>query len=408
MKTAKEIKIAYVGQVAPFEPEFYGQPGYGRPGSLAQLGFIEALHNTKIGLDRAWGVRPISHWPTTKIQFEWVRRFTLACGARLTLVPLLNHFGLRELSRYFILVWLVVFWSLQRIGKTRILVMYNLTQPNGLVWMRLITWLTHTKLVPIIYDLAQMKMFKKSLLFRLMEPDWLDRIHEKMIPLCDGLMPITDAIQRDFAPRLQYLRVDGGIGDAVVATLPPLTDGIPHATFAIFYAGGIEAWNGIPLLLEYMKQNPDPNLRLWLAGDGHKVSYVKECAEKDDRISFFGFVGPDKLKELYGDCDMLVTLRDLIDPGLIYHYPSKTFEMLAMGKPLVITNSQHTKDCYGEYCKVIDRCDLESLSEGVDFFRRMTPSERLAYGRRARQFALQNRKWSVWGKSIGDYLQAIA
>ena len=403
---SKDIKIAYIGQVAPFEPEFYEKPGYGMAGTLAQLGWIEALHNTKMGLDRAWGVRPIGHWPRTNIQFEWIRRCVLPCGAKLTLVPLFNHFFIREISRFIILAWLVIHWSIQRRGCRRVVVIYNLTQPNGIIWMRLLTWLTGTKLVPIVYDLARMEMYGKSFLMHIVEPYWLDRIHEKFIPKCDGLFPITDAIPRDFAPKLKYLRVDGGIGEAVVRNLPKLTLPPPdQKTFTILYAGGITPWNRIDILLEYMETNRNPNLRLWIAGGGRQVQLAKDAAAKDSRITFFGFLGPENLNELYGKADMLVTLRDLIDPGLKYHYPSKTFEMLAMGKPLVITNSQHTKEMYGEYCKVIDECTVSEYGKGVSYFMRMTPCQRLEYGKRARAFALEQRRWSAWGRTIGHYIE---
>lgn len=407
MSADKEVFVSYVGHVAPFEPVFYDQPGYGRPGSFAQLGFIEALHNTRMGLDHAWGFRPIAHWPRAKIQFEWVRRTKLPCGASLTLLPLVNHFFLREISRFFTLAWLVVYWAIQRLGKKRILIMYNLTQPNGLVWMRLITWLTHTKLVPVIYDLDQISTCKKSLLFRMVEPDWLDRIHERLIPYCDGLLPITDAIPRDFAPKMDYLRIDGGIGEAVADGLPAL-EKKDDGEFVIFYAGGVEPWNGIALLLEYMRMNLDADLRLWIAGGGHDVPLVESAAKSDSRITYFGFLGLDKLRDLYARCDMLVSLRDLTDPGVVYHYPSKTFEMLAMGKPLLITNSSHTKEMYGEYCKVIDKCDLESYSAGVMYFRNMTAEDRLDFGRRAREFILRNRRWNAWGPALEKYLETIA
>ena len=407
MKIKKDIKVAYIGQVAPFEPEFYNEPGYGRPGSLAQLGFIEALHNTDMGLDRAWGFRPIAHWPKTKIQFEWIRRLVLPCGAKLTLLPLFNHFFLREISRFFILAWLVIHWSLQRIGHPRVIVMYNLIHPNGVVWMRFLTWLTHTRLVPVVYELARMEMYGKSLLFRMLEPDWLDRLHEKLIPSCDGLIPITDAIPQDFAPKIKYLRVDGGVGEAVIANLPPLTVA-KSEYFTIFYAGGITPWNRIDILLEYMKRNSDPKLRLWLAGGGRQEQMARDAAEKDSRITFFGFMGPEKLNELYSKADVLVTLRDLTDPGLKYHYPSKTFEMLAMGKPLIITNSQHTKEMYGEYCRVIDKCDVDSYGEAVSYFRNMPLAERLEYGKRARRYIMENRRWCKWAPSIGAFIREVA
>lgn len=407
MKSEKPLKVAYIGQVAPFEPEFYNQPGYGRPGVLAQLGWIEALQNSGLDLDRVWGFRPISHWPMAKVQFEWIRRFVLSCGAKLTLVPLVNHFVLREFLRFVTLAWLVIHWSIQRRGCRRIIVIYNIIKPNGVIWMRLLTWLTGTKLVPIIYDMSWVQMRNRSLLMHIVAPNWIDKIHEKfIIRRCDGLMPITDAIPHDFAPKLKYLRVDGGIGEAVIANLPKLEVQAAD-TFTIFYAGGITPWNRIDILLEYMEKNRDPNLRLWLAGGGVQVQLAKDAAAKDSRITFWGFLNPDKLNELYGKADMLVTLRDLIDPGLKYHYPSKTFEMLAVGKPLVITNSQHTKEAYGDYCHVIEKCTLEDYSKGVEFFRSMSAKERYEYGKKARTFSLENKRWCRQGPAIGEYLRTI-
>lgn len=404
----KSIKVAFVGQTAPYTKEFYSQPGYGRAGSLAQLGFIEALHCSEVGLDCAWGFRPIAHWPRSKIQFEWVRNETLDCGARITLMPLVNHFILRELSRFFILAWFIASWSLKRWGHPRVLVSYNLTQPNGVTWLRALTWLTHTKLVPVVYDLAQITTLRKPLHFRIVEPDWLDRVHERTLPRCDGLMPITDAIARDFAPALRYLRVDGGIGDSVMQNLPPITARKNSGPLILFYAGSMDAWNGIPLMLEYFRTNPRKDLRLFLAGGGREESQVKDAALHDSRITYFGFVGPEKLQELYSQADILLNIRDIVDPGLKYHYPSKTFEMLAMGRPLIASNSSHTKTEYGKYCKVMENCTLEAFDDAISFFLRMSPDERCEYGKRAREFALSERSWKSWGKKIGPYIRAIA
>lgn len=406
MKGKKDIKVAYLGQVAPFEPEFYNQPGYGRPGTLAQIGFIEALHNTDMGLDEAWGFRPINHWPKSNIVFERTRRVNVGQGIKLTLLPLINIYGIRAISRYLIILCTLASWALKRRREEKILVSYNLGDPNGIIWVRLVTWMFRIRLVLVVYDLSQIKMYKRSVVAHIREPDWLLRMHEYFIRLCDGLMPITDAIQRDFAPKLKYLRVDGGVCEAVVEKLPPLKEEVSDQ-FVIFYAGGISPWNRIDILLQYMERNKDPSLRLWIAGGGQQVQMVKDAAAKDSRITFFGFLGPEKLQELYGKADALVTLRDLIDPGLKYHYPSKTFEMLAMGKPLIITNSQHTREVYGEYCKVIDSCDVDSYGAAVEYFRRMTPNERLEYGRRARQYIMENRRWCKWGASMGGLLESI-
>ena len=134
---------------------------------------------------------------------------------------------------------------------------------------------------------------------------------------------------------------------------------------------------------------------------------MREKAAADPRIEYLGFLEPDELYRRYGEADVLVNLRNITDPGLKYHYPSKTFEMLAMGRPLVISNSAHTRECYGNYCRVIDKCDVVALSDAIAFFMRMTREERAAYGKRAREYILANRRWCKWGEAIGDYLSTL-
>ena len=415
MRANKDIKVAFLGHVAPFMPEFYEMPGYGRPGSFAQLGIIEALYNSGLGLDVAWGFRPISHWPKARVLVEGRRRCVLDCGAKLVLLPLINLHLIREFSRYVIIAWILMAWSFRRIGYKRVLVIYNLTHPNGLVWLRLMTWLARIKLVPVVYDLARISAYKKSFAFRVLEPDWLDRLHEHMMPLCDGLMPITDAIAHDFAPGLQYFRLDGGVGEAVLKRLAisikrnkaENCKNRPSGEFRLAYAGSLDPWNNITLLLEYMKANNDPSLRLLLAGSGLQEGEVRDAASKDTRIQFMGYLGSDALMDFYLNADVLVSLRDLHTSGLKYHYPSKTFEMMAAGKPIILTNTSHTKNAYGKYCKVIDNCDMESFSSAVDYFRCMTSEERISYGQAARAFVLEKRRWAKLGEPIGNYIRMI-
>lgn len=268
------LRIIYIGKVAPYEPEFYNLPGYGDAGTLAQLGFIEALYCSGL-LDYAWGFRPIAHWPRVNIQFEKIRRHRLPCGAELHLFPLFNHFLLREISCFISVACCILWWSICNIGKKRILITYNLSQPNGVVWARLWTWITHTKLVPIVYDMAQIKSFKKSFLVRMTEPDWLDRVHEEFLPRCDGLITITDAIIRDSAPKVSFLRVDGGVGDAVVNRLPLLErsrceDKVENGEWILMYAGSLAPWNCVKLMLDYMAVNKGTKkkIELWIAGAG--------------------------------------------------------------------------------------------------------------------------------------------
>jgi glycosyltransferase involved in cell wall biosynthesis len=198
--------------------------------------------------------------------------------------------------------------------------------------------------------------------------------------------------------------VDGGITNIVSDNLFELS---PHDgdEFRMMFAGGVNHWNHIQALLDFMARNRDSNLRLWIAGAGAQVKLVKDAAANDRRIVFYGQLERDALFKLYAQADVLLNLRDMGDPALAYHFPSKLLEMLVMGKPVITSSTNHAKESYGHICKVIDK--IEQLDEAVGELRKMTADERCEYGKRARVWMLANKTWRAQGPTIREYLIKI-
>ncbi len=396
------MKVAYLGFTVPHSKEWIG-PGFSPAGNLAQNGFVEALVSSDAGLDEVWSFQPIASWPRAKRLFSTGGSIQLECGVSARLFFLVNLLLIRELIRYIQFSSRLICWAFRNRGHKRVLVVYNIFYPHVL-FLRIMTWLCRVGLVAIIYELGEINGYKFGWRQHLGVRQLSNKLGCWCIPRLDGRILITDAIARDFAPDKHYVRVDGGITNIVSDNLFELS---PHDgdEFRMMFAGGVNHWNHIQALLDFMARNRDSNLRLWIAGAGAQVKLVKDAAANDRRIVFYGQLERDALFKLYAQADVLLNLRDMGDPALAYHFPSKLLEMLVMGKPVITSSTNHAKESYGHICKVIDK--IEQLDEAVGELRKMTADERCEYGKRARVWMLANKTWRAQGPTIREYLIKI-
>ena len=392
------MKIAFVGFAVP-EMSHWAMSGSARAGNLAQNGFIEALYTSGAGLDIVWSFQPIEIWPNSKVLFAKGERTKLSCGMEVRICPLFNFPILREIFRIICFTASFIFWVLKNIRHPRVLIVYNIYFPPAF-FLRLLTWITHTKMVAILYDLGKIKANDHRWSYRIEK--YFIRLAYWCIPRFDGRILISEAIERDFASGRHYILVDGGVTNMVTDRLFDVLQ-YEGDEFRLMFAGGINEWNHIEAMLSFMARNHDFRLRLWLAGGGGQVGLVEKAVARDSRIKFFGRLGHDELFKLYEQSDCLLNLRDMLDPALAYHYPSKLLEILTVGKPVITSNTNHTRKAYGHICRVID--DIGELDVAVAELMSMSPEKRCDFGRKAREWMLANKTWRAQGPAIREYIE---
>ena len=185
----------------------------------------------------------------------------------------------------------------------------------------------------------------------------------------DERIVITDAIANDFAPGLPYSREDGA-GLRKHHTPTPVIS-TSHESFRIVYAGAIASYNCIELILDCMASIDDMNVQLVLAGkcaDGYE-SIIANAAKKDSRIVYLGVIPPNDLKSIYDKASVLLCLRDIQNPLMKYHFPSKIFELIDMRKPVIASNIAHLKQSYGQMVYVLEENTVEALKRALEVFR---------------------------------------
>lgn len=154
----------------------------------------------------------------------------------------------------------------------------------------------------------------------------------------------------------------GAMADNTSALLLPETRSADERI--VLYAGTLEPYQGIPLLLSAMPLLP-PSIKLWIAG-GQKdqiETLREECRNLGvlERVHFFGQLSPEQIPFLIDRAHVLISPRSR---GT--NIPLKVYSYLKSGKPLVATDIySHTQTLTADI-SILVKPDSRDLARGID------------------------------------------
>jgi len=103
----------------------------------------------------------------------------------------------------------------------------------------------------------------------------------------------------------------------------------------VFYAGTMCKEYGLEHLLRAFSLIEDESYQLWLAGDGDTAELIEECASRDNRIKYLGYITPQQVARRQAMATVLISPRTSEQEFVKYSFASKTMECLASGKPYI-------------------------------------------------------------------------
>lgn len=160
---------------------------------------------------------------------------------------------------------------------------------------------------------------------------------------------------------------------------------------AVMYSGVLDMRYGIPQLLDAMELLDD-RYELWLTGDGNAVPLIQERAKSDSRIRYFGFLpSREALLKKQREATMLISTRDPNEPASKYCFPSKLFEYMVSGKPVLSTRIQGIPEEYFGFLISLPGVEPQTLCSSIMRVAQMSETERELFGSKARDFILMNK-----------------
>lgn len=388
------MSILYISNVVPDREPFNGA-GFARSANNVLTGIADALPADTVNIS----CRPIASWPNGPL---WLKRETveLESGRKIEMLPTLNIKILKQIFWGWKIRGIVKRWSCQQKEGEREVLVYNLYTPPV---KDLINACHHygCRLTAILYDLGvppkRLKLSRATMMgYRHMEKQF-----EKYIPQLDGRVIINESIIRHYAPDKDFLLVDGGINDGVIARLFPLEES-QNERFTFVLAGMLWDQNGTKMVLDCLSAHPEIKADFVFAGIGLDVPIIAERAKSDPRIHYAGMLSPDELFKLYERADVLLNLR--IEEEVDFHFPSKLLEYMATGKHVISTSIAHAERDYGEFITIINENSPDALASAIKYVMACGKKNIYEQGVRARTFMIEKRNWRYQTKRILDYI----
>lgn len=229
------------------------------------------------------------------------------------------------------------------------------------------------------------------------------KVLRRLILRCDSYILFT----KHMASYLQienrhWMVMEGSINPNERTTYTPC---VTRKEIIIMYSGGIENKYGIPELLHAFELIPDDSYRLWFTGSGNADQLVLEKAQKDSRIKHYGFLSArEDVLKLQQQATMLITTRMPTEAASAYCFPSKIFEYLLSGKPVLSFRIRGIPDEYFNYLIEMKSPGAEDIKESIIKVGNMTETERQYIGNSGKEFVLREKNCIKQGMRICEFL----
>ncbi|MBQ7288439.1 MAG: glycosyltransferase [Clostridia bacterium] len=176
---------------------------------------------------------------------------------------------------------------------------------------------------------------------------------------------------------------------------------------SIMYSGVVDMRYGIPQLLDAM-QLLDDRFELWLTGGGNAAGFIKERALRDKRIRYFGFLPSRKdllLKQK--EATMLISTRRPDEPASAFCFPSKLFEYMISGNPVLSCRIKGIPEEYFDYLIEMKSTEPAEIAKAIQQVADMSSAARKERGEAGKQFVLKEKNNVVQAEKILAFVNEV-
>ena len=205
-----------------------------------------------------------------------------------------------------------------------------------------------------------------------------------------------------YLPGKPYIVVDGGV-DEQDMQLAAHNPKVCHEHNIVF-CGALTEYNGIRNLIASMGLVKDHSIVLDIYGDGYLRSDVEAAVKDNPRIRYHGRVSNQAVMQKQKEAWGLINPRIVNDPIAKVTFPSKTFEYLLSGTPVISTRLNGYGPEYKDCMIFAEQDTPEGIAEAIDRMAGMPEEELADMVSQARGMVCSQKCWSVQTERIISFL----
>lgn len=228
-----------------------------------------------------------------------------------------------------------------------------------------------------------------------------DQKTRKAIQECDKFAVLNKHAMEIFAPDKPYIVVEGGVEMPQLANIPVPS---PKQRKNILYTGALTEYSGVLELIEAMKKVHDPEVVLEIYGGGYLAEHVKQLADATNNVKYCGKVANTEVLKLQREAYLLVNPRPVDDPIAQVTFPSKMFEYMLSGTPVLTTRLNGLDEEYLERVFSVPDHSADALAKGINMVLSADPASLLEKAVAASDFISREKNWKTQCEKIYHFL----
>lgn len=374
--------IIFIGYIVPLE-NTSSYSGISIAGNKMQNSILKHLYNTNDYNISIISIRPNASFPRDKRIFVRKNNSLIYNSIPVTEIGYINVPLLKQLTQCRN-VFKVLKKQIKSIKNKCIVFTFNMFPPIGIPAIK-VQEKYKTQVVAFLADLPIDDAVDRSLISRLLDNSF-NSITERQISKLKNAIALNLNAIKTYAPNSKYLVIDGGI-ELDENTKYVVTNKENY----IMYCGSLNKYSGVLTLCQAMEYVKDDVL-LYIYGQGELKEQVLEYSNKDNRIKYNGLVPNSIIIEKQKKAKLLINPRPVNDQISMVTFPSKIFEYMLSGTPIVSTKLSGFSSEYddklifcGDSAKDIGHCIDKTLS---------LPKTKLDnIGKKAFEYVIKEKTW---------------
>lgn len=236
--------------------------------------------------------------------------------------------------------------------------------------------------------------------------DWKQMIQR--LDCVDDFLPYAETMVDYLGIRnRKWMVMEGSMSKADIEKLKIEIDKVKVKTTdkkVILYSGWIDQSFGIDQLIDAMEYLDDSYI-LWITGGGPYEAALKEKVKGNCKVTYYGFLSTrEELFKLQAQAAVMVNIRNPEVEAAHYCFPSKLFEYMLLGRPVLSVKLRGIPQEYRKYLFEFDKLEGEQIAKAVEHVLSDENREEIAMA--GREFVEEEKNNLAMAKKIIEFVNS--
>ena len=236
----------------------------------------------------------------------------------------------------------------------------------------------------------------KSLLLRLFQ-----KYTKKAIQQMDKLIVLNKEAAIQFAPNIPYIVVEGAVDKSDIFPFKYIK---PERKNIVF-TGALQKYNGITEVVEAMKLLSETDIELDIYGKGEFEEYVKKADREYPHIHYFGVKSNEDIMRIQREAYLLINPRPSNDYIASVTFPSKMFEYMTSGTPVLATRLNGYTQEYVDNLYIIEDSAPQCIADTIKKVSELEDGELRRKAENAYYMIVNYKNWAIQAQRIIDFIK---